>query len=118
MPRWLSAVQPAPAGLSVPTVGDVAQLALRRAFERLESGGASVSLSDVVALLKLAREIERESAAPDPRWATTIQELLWLARHYLGDSWPAFAADVRASGQLSFLWGPPPPRPARPAARL
>lgn len=119
VPRWLSAAPAAPAGLAVPTVGDVAALALRRAYERLESG-ATVSVQDVVALLKLAREVERDSAGAGSaaRWERTLSEVLWVARRHLGDQWPAFAADIRGSDVLSFLHGPPPPRPARPAARL
>jgi hypothetical protein len=122
-PSWISvAVPPRPLG-QLPAVGvaDLASLALRRAFERLESGGA-VSLHDVAGLLRLQREIEREAAGQDAdsvaRWQATLQEVLWLARRHLGDGWEPFAADLRASGAISFLWGPPPPRPARPAARL
>ena len=114
MPRWLSAAaQAAPAGLATPTVGDVAVLALRRAYERLESG-AAVSVQDVVALLKLAREAERDSAGAGSaaRWQATLQEVLWLARRHLGDGWAAFAADVRASGDLAAMWGPPPQKRA------
>jgi hypothetical protein len=106
-PAWVNAAPVAPAGLAVPTVGDVAALALRNAYRRLEAG-ETVSVSDVVALLKLQREIERD-ARPDAgsaaRWHATVREILWTARHYLGDSWPAFAADLRASGQLRFMWG-------------
>jgi hypothetical protein len=113
VPRWLSAAPAAPAGLAVPTVGDVAALALRRAYERLESG-ATISVQDVVALLKLAREVERDSAGAGSaaRWERTLSEVLWVARRHLGDQWPAFAADIRGSDVLSFLHGPPPPRPA------
>ena len=121
-PAWVNAAPaPRPAGLPVPGIADLASLALRRAFERLESGGA-VSLHDVAGLLRLQREIEREAARQDAgnaaRWQATLQEVLWLARRHLGDGWEPFAADLRASGAISFLWGPPPPRPARPAARL
>lgn len=81
VPRWLSAAaQAAPAGLATPTVGDVAALALRRAYERLDSG-AAVSVQDVVALLKLAREAERDSAGAGSaaRWQATLQEVCgWL----------------------------------------
>jgi hypothetical protein len=98
----------------VPTVGDVAALALRRAYERLESGAIEVSARDAVALLRLAREIEREQAPghSDEAWAATLRELLWLARSHLRDGWPAFAADVRAGGGLAAMWGPPPQRRA------
>lgn len=120
-PAWLSAAPPAPAGLSAPGLDDLAALALRRLWERLEAG-AAVSAHDVVALLKLAREIEHDAASQgagnDARWQATLQETLWLARRHLGEGWKPFAADLRASGALNLLWGPPPPRPDRPAARL
>ena len=124
VPSWVNVaiMPPRPPGqLPVPGVADLASLALRRAFERVESGGA-VSLHDVVALLRLQREIEHDAAGKDvgtdARWQATLSEVLWLARRHLGDGWKPFAADLRASGAISFLWGPPPPRPARPAARL
>jgi hypothetical protein len=112
-PAWVNVVPPGrPAGqLAVPTAADLAALALRRAYERLEAG-AAVSAHDVVSLLKLAREIEhdagRQDAGNDARWQATLRELLWLARSHLGDGWPAFAADMRASAGLAAMWGPPP----------
>lgn len=103
----------------MPTVGDLAQLALKNAYRRLEAG-ETVNVRDVVALLRLQREIERD-AEPDAgsaaRWRATVQEILWVAKRHLGDQWPQFAADIRGSDVLSFLYGPPPPRPARRAAR-
>ena len=68
-PPWVNVaiMPPRPQGqLPVPGVADLASLALRRAFERLESGGA-VSLHDVAGLLRLQREIEREAAGRDAR---------------------------------------------------
>ena len=124
VPSWVNVaiMPPRPLGqLPVPGIVDLTSLALRRAFERLESGGA-VSLHDVAGLLRLQREIEREAARQDTgsvdQWRATLTEVLWLARRHLGDGWAAFAADVHASGDLAAMWGPPPPRPARPAARL
>jgi hypothetical protein len=79
-PVWINAAQPAPAGLAVPTAGDLARLAVRRLYERLEAG-AAVSPADAVALLRLARETERDgasSARPDPRWQASMAEVLWL----------------------------------------
>jgi hypothetical protein len=122
-PAWVNVVPPPrPLGqLPVPSVADLAALALRRVYERVEAG-AAVSAHDLVALLKLAREIEHDAARQDTgndaRWRATLKETLWLARCHLGEGWEPFAADLRASGALNLLWGPPPPRPARPAARL
>ena len=100
---------------------DLASLALQRAFERLEPGALAVSVHNVVALLRLQRDIERDAACQDAgsaiRWQAKLSEVLWLARRHLGDGWEQFAADLRARGDLSFLWGPPPPRPARLATR-
>jgi hypothetical protein len=114
-PAWVNAAPSAPTGLPVPGVADLASLALRSAYERLEAG-AAVSLHDVAGLLRLQREIEREAAGQDAgsagRWRATLREVLWLARRHLGDGWAAFAADVRASGDLAAMWGPPSPRPA------
>ena len=109
-PAWLNGAHPAPAGLAAPTLDDVASLAMRRLWERLESGVCSVSPADVAALVRLAREIKTEPDAgrSDERWRAAVRELLWLARSHLRDGWPAFAADVRASAALAAMWGPPP----------
>ena len=112
-PSWVNAVQPPrlPGQLPVPELADLAALALRRCYERLEAG-AAVSAHDVTSLLKLAREIEhdaaRQDAGNDARWQATLREVLWLARSHLRDGWPAFAADMRASAGLAAMWGPPP----------
>jgi hypothetical protein len=116
-PAWVNVVPPPrPLGqLSLPSAADLASLALRRCYERLEAG-AAVSAHDVVSLLKLARDIEHDAARQDvgndARWRASLQETLWLARRHLGEGWKPFAADLRASGALNLLWGPPPPRPA------
>jgi hypothetical protein len=109
-PAWLNDARPAPAGLAAPTLDDVASLAMRRLWERLESGVCSVSPADVAALVRLAREIKPGSDAgrSDERWQAAVREILWLARSHLRDGWPAFAADVRASAGLAAMWGPPP----------
>jgi hypothetical protein len=90
---------------------DLAALVVRRCYERLEAG-AAVSAHDVVALLKLAREIEhdaaRQDAGNDARWQATLREVLWLARRHLRDGWSAFAADIRANEHLAAIWGPSP----------
>jgi hypothetical protein len=115
-PAWigLSDARPAPAGLAVPTLDDLVSLAMRRLWERLESGVCSVSPADVAALTRLAREIKTEPDAgrSDERWQATVREILWLARSHLRDGWPAFAADVRASAGLAAMWGPPPQKRA------
>ena len=94
----------------MPGVADLASLALRRAFERLESGG-TVSLHDVAGLLRLQREIEREAAGQDAdnaaRWEATLREVLWAARSHLGEHWEPFVADIRANQHLAAMWGPP-----------
>jgi hypothetical protein len=112
-PSWVNvAVMPSrlQGQLAVPTAADLAALALRRCYERVEAG-AAVSAHDVVALLKLAREIERDAASQgaedDARWQATLREVLWLARSHLGEGWKPFAADVRANQQLAAMWGPP-----------
>ncbi len=109
-PAWLNGARPAPAGLAAPTLDDVASLAMRRLWERLESGVCSVSPADAAALVRLAREIKTEPDAgrSDERWQAAVREILWLARSHLRDGWPAFAADVRASAGLAAMWGPPP----------
>ena len=106
-PAWVNAAPSAPAGLPVPGIGDLASLALRRAFERLESGASAISAHDVVALLRLQREMEQDAARPDPRWQASMAEVLWLARRHLGEGWEPFAADIRASAALWALWGDP-----------
>jgi hypothetical protein len=48
----------------VPTAADLAALALRRCYERLEAGEATVPVQDAVAALRLAWQIERDEAIP------------------------------------------------------
>ena len=113
-PPWvgLSAAHPAPPGLAAPTAGDLASLASRRLWERLESGAITVSVKDAATLMRLAAEFERDARRPDPRWSASMRELLWVARRHLGSNWEAFAADVRANQHLAAMWGPPPQRRA------
>jgi hypothetical protein len=47
----------------VPELADLAALALRRCYEQLEAGGA-VSVTDAVAAMRLAWQIERDEAIP------------------------------------------------------
>ena len=76
-----------------PTLDDVASLAMRRLWERLEAGTIAVSPADAAALVRLAREIKTEPYAgrSDERWQAAVREILWLARSHLRDGWPAFA---------------------------
>src|ERR1017187_9108425 len=65
-PSWISvAVPPRPLG-QLPEVGiaDLAALALRRAYERLEAGVPGVAVQDVVAVSRLAWQVERDEAIP------------------------------------------------------
>ena len=64
-PVWVNAViEPrAPGQLPVPELADLAALALRRCYEQLEAGGA-VSVTDAVAAMRLAWQIERDEAIP------------------------------------------------------
>ena len=65
-PSWISvAVPPRPLG-QLPAVGiaDLASLALRRAYERLEVGVPGVSVRDVVAVSRLAWQVEQDEAIP------------------------------------------------------
>ncbi len=65
-PSWISvAVPPRPLG-QLPAVGiaDLASLALRRAYERLEVGVPGVSVQDAVAAMRLAWQVERDEAVP------------------------------------------------------
>ena len=50
--------------LLAPGVDDLAALALRRCYERLEAGEAAVSLQDAVVAMRLAWQIERDEAIP------------------------------------------------------
>jgi hypothetical protein len=113
-PAWVNAVPPGrPQGsCPYPPPPYLAALALWRAHERVEAG-AAVSAQDVVALLKLAREIEREAAGQaagtTARWQATVRELLRAARRHPGEHWEPFAADIRANQQLAAMWRPPRP---------
>jgi len=123
-PSWLSdapAPRPAPAGLAAVTLDDVAALALRRLWEALAAGTTPVvTARDVAALARLQlliRQDERDRvrARSDEQWKLATKELLWIARGHLGDRWPDFVTDVRASQALRDLCGPPGRDSARTA---
>jgi hypothetical protein len=65
-PSWISVAVPARPLGQLPAVGiaDLASLALRRAYERLEVGVPGVSVQDAVAVMRLAWQIERDEAIP------------------------------------------------------
>ena len=105
VPSWINVAVPSrPQGqLPVPGVADLASLALRRAFERLESGGA-VSLHDVAGLLRLQREIERDDAVAAAAEARARAQMfqkgmastLWTAKRHIDPArWRAFMDDLR-----------------------
>jgi hypothetical protein len=110
-PAWISAVpatHAAPAGLAAPTLDDLAALAMRRLWERLEAGTIAVSPADAAALVRLAREAGRADlrSAPghsDEVWRLALREVLWAARSRLRDDWPSFVADLRSNEVLKGL---------------
>jgi len=77
----------------VPSVGDLAAITLRRAYERVEAGQAGTSLRDAVTLLRLAWEIEHDAALAE-RDAARHQMEKW--QHGL---WTIRNAIVRQYGQ-------------------
>ena len=87
---------------------------MRRAWEALQAGTASVSLRDLAALVRLAHEIEREherdhhAGHPDERWRLALTEVLWEVRRHLREKWPEFAASLRSNETLLDLWPPGP----------
>lgn len=99
---------PPPGQLAVPSVGDLAAITLRRAYERVEAGVAGVSPGDAVALLRLAHEIEHDAALAErdaarrqiEAWRQEWRDGQWairsvLVRQYGQDAWAAFSAEIR-----------------------
>jgi hypothetical protein len=66
VPAWVNVVPPGrlTGQLPVPTAADLAALALRRAYERIEACEAAVPVQDAVAAMRLAWQIERDEAIP------------------------------------------------------
>ena len=93
---------PRPLG-QLPAVGiaDLASLALRRAYERLEVGVPGVSVQDAVAVSRLAWQIERDEAIPARDAALAELAEAQAAVLSLKD------AVIRHSGQGEWraLWG-------------
>ena len=88
----------------MPSVGDLAAITLRRAYERVEAAIARVSPGDAVALLRLAHEIEHDAALAERdaarRQMQEWQNGLWIIRNavvsrYGLDAWAAISAEVR-----------------------
>jgi hypothetical protein len=108
-PAWIgvsvASRQPTPPGrLAVPGIADLASLAMRRLWERLEAGEASVSLQDAAALVRLAREIKRDDAVAAAAAARARAEMfqkglsstLWTAKRHIDPArWRAFMDDLR-----------------------
>ena len=71
-----------------------------------------MTLRDAAVLLRLQREIDRETADQAAgriaQWEATLREVLWAARRHLGEHWEPFVADIRANQHLAAMWGPPP----------
>lgn len=117
-PRWINAViEPrSPGQLPVVELADLAALALRRCYERLEAGG-SPSVSDAAALMRLAWQIEHDEAiagldrarADLAKDVQAFRTTLWTVRKHFWtlDSQPQFAAfmaDLRT--KLEQILGP------------
>ena len=105
-PSWVNVAVPSRlhGQLPIPSAGDLASLALRRCYERLEAGQASVSLQDAAALVRLAREIERDDAVAAAAGARARAEMfqkglastLWTAKRHIDPArWRAFMDDLR-----------------------
>ena len=102
-PAWVNVVPPPrPLGqLPVLTAADLAALALRRAYERIEAGEAAVPVHDAVAVMRLAWQIEHDEAIPARDKA--LAELAEAQDAMLALK----AAAIRRSGpdEWRVLWG-------------
>ena len=113
-PPWVNNPVPSrPSGqLPEPSLKDLADLALRKAFEGLY-GKLAVSVPDAVAAARLAWQVERDHAIPErdaalrqlEKWKQEMTEFTWalrmvLDRQYPG-AWPAVMAEVRKLRPLS-----------------
>ncbi len=88
----------------MPNVDDLAGLAMRRLWDRLEAGQAPVSWQDAAALLRLARKIERDVAAEAGARARAEMfeegpaSTLWTARRHIDPArWRARPPGTRTS---------------------
>jgi hypothetical protein len=86
----------------------VAGLALRRCYEGLQSGQPAVPVRDAVLLVRLAHEIEHDTALAErdaarrqiEEWRQELKSGLWavrsvLVREYGPDAWAAFSAELK-----------------------
>jgi len=108
-PPWVNNPVPSrPSGqLPEPSLKDLADLAVRKAFEGLLDGKLAVSVPDSVAVARLAWQVERDQAIPErdaalrqlEKWQRDMTEFTWalrmvLDRQYPG-AWPAVMTEVR-----------------------
>jgi len=102
-PSWVNVAVPSRPLGQLPAVGiaDLASLALRRAYERLEVGVPGVSVQDAVAVSRVAWQIERDEAIPARD--ATLAELAEVQQAML----TLKDAIIRRSGQDEWraLWG-------------
>jgi hypothetical protein len=109
VPSWVNVPVPSrPSGqLPEPSLKELADLALRKAFEGLLYGKLAVSVPDTVAVARLAWQVERDQAIPErdaalrqlEKWQQDMTEFTWalrmvLDRQYPG-AWQAVMAEVR-----------------------
>jgi hypothetical protein len=87
----------------VPELADLAALAIRRAYKRVEAGEAAVPVQDAVALVRLVREIQRDDAVAAAAEADARAEIfqkglssaLWTAKRHIDPArWRAFMDDL------------------------
>ena len=108
-PPWVNNPVPSrpPGELPVPGIEDLADLAIRKAYEGLLYGRSAVSMPDAVAVMRLAWQVERDQAIPErdaalrqlEKGKQDLVEILWavrmtLDRQYPG-AWPAVMAEIR-----------------------
>jgi hypothetical protein len=106
VPYWINAVPPArpPGQLPVVSVRDLAELAVRKAFEGLLYGRTAVSVSDAAAVARLAGQDERDQAIPErdaalrqlEKWQQDMTEFTWAVRMVLDRQYPGAWAEVMA----------------------
>ena len=108
-PPWVNRPVPSrpPGELPVPGIEDLADLAIRKAYEGLLYGKSAVSMPDAVAVMRLAWQVARDEAIPErdaalrqlEKGKQDLVEILWavrmtLDRQYPG-AWPAVMAEIR-----------------------
>ena len=93
--------------LPEPSLKDLADLAVRKAFEGLLYGKLAVSVPGAVAVARLAWQVERDQAIPErdaalrqlEKWQQGMTEFTWALRMVLDrqhpGAWPAVMAEVK-----------------------